>query len=903
MKKHSKLLALCLACIMMMQVVPITASGDTATAGEYAPSQSVNRNTTGEETLDASTTVKAASGIIEEILWKPLNDTSVGVQMADGCEITENVIHLTVKLRQAAKSVTVVVDGMTLTGLPEDTTASYEVELLNGLHNILITINDGDRIYTERMNFSVKGGAGYPQVSLAIPQQLCLGETKTISLAAEHIEDMESIQMQMHMSKKLKVKNVQLADGVVGGYVWFGGNLRFDLRIVDPSVITGNALVTLELYAPIQIGPTEAPWTAASVAVVYKEASSFGKTENFIGSVNVADAMTSIPAQYTVSGWNYAVTGSRYAVFIEDAAGNPAANVSIYEIIGQQTELLGVTDTDGKFVATFTEKGVHELYAVDGEDRSSAIYSVKAYEAVGEQDGTPYMIQYAGFVTGGKSITWMSNYNAAGSAAQVRLATREDMKGAVVIRGVSNYMLYESSLSINRVNEVILGNLDANTTFYYQVGDGKVWSEVASFQPKTASAEINIALLGDLRGDATENLDLVAQAIRASGVNYDFAIRTGAVFRDTLDYDSYAVLASPLFLGGMDIIHTATGNEFDNAICNRVFSTKQKVQHYVYGDVYVAVINSVADANELDSMLKAIAIEAKNNGSKWQILSIGDAQTILDESARRQIEIAGIDLVISGTDCNYFRTESIRCGEVTEKNGVTYMSCGSMIVKEPIENPESYVASSDSYNALYVSLTVTADQLTAHVYNVLPDGSTVEIDTLVKTHFVCAEGDHVYRIDQNQNDLLVCEVCDHTRSMAGYVGFIGISRFYMFYDNGTFTKGWINHNGRLYYVDESVGVARDGEITVNGHTFLLKNYILVEGAWVEENGTRKLLWGSDYLMNTWHTQAGVTYYFLADGTMATGVVEITSVDEQGVSVVETYVFDENGALIGLQENA
>jgi hypothetical protein len=35
--------------------------------------------------------------------------------------------------------------------------------------------------------------------------------------------------------------------------------------------------------------------------------------------------------------------------------------------------------------------------------------------------------------------------------------------------------------------------------------------------------------------------------------------------------------------------------------------------------------------------------------------------------------------------------------------------------------------------------------------------------------------------------------------------------------------------------------------------------------------------------------------------MATGTVDISTVNEQGETVVETYIFDENGALIGKQE--
>ena len=77
--------------------------------------------------------------------------------------------------------------------------------------------------------------------------------------------------------------------------------------------------------------------------------------------------------------------------------------------------------------------------------------------------------------------------------------------------------------------------------------------------------------------------------------------------------------------------------------------------------------------------------------------------------------------------------------------------------------------------------------------------------------------------------------------------------------------------------------------------------MLVEGAWIEEDGARKLMWAGELLENTWHTQQGVTYYFLSDGTMAIGEVEISSENDLGETVVETFIFDENGALIGKKE--
>jgi hypothetical protein len=215
-------------------------------------------------------------------------------------------------------------------------------------------------------------------------------------------------------------------------------------------------------------------------------------------------------------------------------------------------------------------------------------------------------------------------------------------------------------------------------------------------------------------------------------------------------------------------------------------------------------------------------------------------------------------------------------------------------------NGDGFAFTSDSYNALYVSINTTDDQLTITVYDVRPDGSSAVIDQYTKELVHCDEDDHLYRYILVQS-ILVCDYCGHTRPISGYVGLLGIGSYYMFYDNGDFMKGWRSKGDKVYYLNENTGIALDGIQEINGYTYVFKNYELAEGAWIEENGARKLMWAGKLLENTWHTQAGVTYYFLNDGAMATGEVEISSVNDLGETVVETYVFDENGALIGKKD--
>lgn len=76
------------------------------------------------------------------------------------------------------------------------------------------------------------------------------------------------------------------------------------------------------------------------------------------------------------------------------------------------------------------------------------------------------------------------------------------MTGAVEVEGTSRLISYSSSKQINRVNGVSLTGLTAGSTYYYQVGDGSVWSDVRSFTVPAAEKQTRFFLLADIQEEA-----------------------------------------------------------------------------------------------------------------------------------------------------------------------------------------------------------------------------------------------------------------------------------------------------------------------------------------------------------------------------------------------------------------
>jgi hypothetical protein len=262
-------------------------------------------------------------------------------------------------------------------------------------------------------------------------------------------------------------------------------------------------------------------------------------------------------------------------------------------------------------------------------------------------------------------------------------------------------------------------------------------------------------------------------------------------------------------------------------------------------------------------------------------------------------ERGGIDLVLSGDECNFARTESLRKGKVTVKNGVTYMVCGSAGEKAgEITNGEFSVTDSD-FNALYISVTADQNSLTVTVYDVLADGTVEVIDSFTKTQHVCDGDSHMYRFGIN-SDYLICDYCGAKEEVVGYEGVISMNDQYMYFQSKGFASGWKMHDGKYYYFSPKNYLAVDGVQTINGFTYVFEDCVLVEGCWVTHGSDKRLMWGGSILTSTWHTQAGKTYYFLPNGVCATGTVQIPTVNENGETVMETYLFDEDGSLIGKQ---
>ncbi len=829
--------------------------------------------------------------------------------LKDGMAVARNYIRVRFLLSTAPTAVEVTVNGSPADVEINRNMIMVTAELINGTHEMTITMHNGSTVTEDAVGFTVIGDEFYPTLNVTPSADLHIGQTKDFLVTGSNIGDISKLAMTISLTKQLRVEDVIIPDGLVGSFIWFRGELKLNLEITDPAAIQGDVLATIRVNAPTTITPgTELSWSVNAASFTLVDEPAFAYSEHLFPSFKPAE-MTAVAEEYiSIVGSGSPAIGMPYTLMVKNQLDEPIVGASVYVVVNELPELLGTTDENGMLTTDFfTSLGEYELFAVDvSGTTSSARFAVKVYEYVGLEDGTPYAIRFGTPVANGKTITWMSNYLTTMHSAQIRLSFSADMSNAVTLQGVSNLGQYGGSgLIVNRYNSVTLNNLVPGTVYYYQVGDGITWSEVRAFTAKAPDETVNIAVFGDVHDSA--NMELIANAIRDGEVDYDFGILTGSLVANGAQYADVADKVNAIGkLPAMDMIYVSNDAEKKSTAANALFNTGKEYETFVYGNVFVAVIHVTEDEATLASNLNKMVKDAQDSQTEWQILCLrqspystdpSNAASLVAQHVPVKAEWAGIDLVLSSSDLHYARTDALKNGEITEENGVTYIICGSSDDKTAIADTEGYCVTSDAYNALYVSLEIQSDSMKITAYDVKADGSIEIVDEIIKTHFVCRDGEHVYRYGVS-TEYIYCERCGAKTTVSrDFSGVLLIEGLWMYYENGGFSTGW-KHNGRdVYYFSPSNYMGVNGSQLIDGYVYLFEDYVLVEGAWFEEDGIYKLMWAGEMLTNTWHTQSGKTYYFFEDGSCATGEVEITFTNENGESVTGTYLFGDDGVLI------
>ena len=490
-----------------------------------------------------------------------------------------------------------------------------------------------------------------------------------------------------------------------------------------------------------------------------------------------------------------AIAGMPTELTVTDVNGANVSLANIYQVNSDGTSTkLGSTNMKGTFTKTFDVAGEYTFYAEKNGSGRSWNQRVIVCERTTENGGKPFGILTNGVtVPGTKSITWLTQINGSDAKAQVKYSNSEDLSGVTPVEGTSSLQTFVQSSHGDalRCNKVTLTGLTPGTTYYYQVGDGRTWSDTQSFKTSVANADTtNFFILGDIQTGNTANLAAALEKLRAG--SYDFGVQTGDAIDNVTMYETHCrpflnTLNSGT-LGGVDLIHVLGNHEYygdaDGKISKAIYDLPESAQNswykMEYGKVCVVVVNH---GTKLSQTLVDIA-ENLTTDCVWKILVAhepiyGTESVSATPEILESIEKAGFDFVFGGDDHAYARTYPMIRGEKqteNSRNGVVYFVCGDLSGKSnKFENREYYACAKPhtEYEGMY--LTVQATEASFTVKAIKYDGT--ELDSYTKTRTDCELGKHTVN-GTSKYDMtagtITCAVCGTALKPEGDYAFSGL---------------------------------------------------------------------------------------------------------------------------------
>jgi hypothetical protein len=558
----------------------------------------------------------------------------------------------------------------------------------------------------------------------------------------------------------------------------------------------------------------------------------------------------SLSAYYTVEA-GISVSGYPTTLTVTDINGDVCQNVDIYV----NNTLAGSTDENGQFNAEISKtlKGA-ETFTVSAKDSDGKVSFTTTITVMGVSSSevpTGIATVATDNNTTSQTITWLSSYSTSACRAMVQYSTNADMTDAVTLEGTATAHAFETSKDSALINTVTITGLTPGTKYYYQVGNGiaeegsetptvSTWSKVYSFKTSAEDAETtkffvvgDTQMSGNTESDASY-IDLLNQiAGRVEG--YDFGIQTGDYVDNGGNYAMWEEIQTVFgnSFSGIDIIHTNGNHEYfgdSTGVASALIYNRSGDYYSVeYGNVYVAVINLNAN---LEEALAWLVEDAQSSNADWKVLSIHQPAyyTNVNGGSERYnrlvpsaAEQAGINVVFSGHDHSYSRTQPMVGGQVDENNGVVYFTCGDLGEKSrninyaAVNTEEfNFAFITQDYSALYLDIEATSDTLSI----IAMDADGKQIDN-TELHKLCYNG-HTYEYDKSSGKLY-CTVCEteSTPADAQCNGWINVkdSDEQVYFIAGVLQTGWTQIGKEMHHFADDGTVH---EVTKNDPTTCTK---------------------------------------------------------------------------------
>ncbi|WIV21320.1 S-layer homology domain-containing protein [Paenibacillus polygoni] len=414
---------------------------------------------------------------------------------------------------------------------------------------------------------------------------------------------------------------------------------------------------------------------------------------------------------------------------------------------------------------------------------------------------------FYGDTTSSKGFTWYTSKQLTDSTVQVikKTGAEPDFDKALTFTGTST----ESTNSQEElVHKAEASKLEANTKYYYRVGDKKqgIWSKTGIFQTAPQSGAFTFIDIADTQAKTEEEAILSAETLEKAlqtVTDAQFVVHNGDIVDKGTKEEQWDWLLghSQDSLLQTTIVPSAGNHEDENYAFYEHFhinepdgSATETGAYYSfdYSNAHFIVLNSNEDSAEYANFskeqvewLKKDAAAAKKAGARWIIVNIHkgpyttsnhatDEDIMGANGVRNQIAPLmaelDIDFVMQGHDHIYARTKPITSeGKATSPEKITETLNGETI--EYSVNPDGsiymipatagpkvyYKNKSEELGDSYYRLFEKAEEHHAAIYGPDPDKNDRPKRSQVQNFVgIKVDGDKLtavtYEIDQNKNE-------------------------------------------------------------------------------------------------------------------------------------------------------
>lgn len=308
------------------------------------------------------------------------------------------------------------------------------------------------------------------------------------------------------------------------------------------------------------------------------------------------------------------------------------------------------------------------------------------------------------------------------------------------------------AISDYKSNNVTVSGLEEGNTYYYSYTKNGLWSKIYSFTVQP-SDEFTFLYVSDAQigrsGDETLEEVLVRDTC---GWNYTvdkmltaypdaaFAVSGGDQFQSPDSLTQMRAYLSPEKLRSLPVANTIGNHDSDSTLYGDIFNNPNEVfelfgdeagtgYYYSYGDALFITVNSNNTSITDTARVIRKAIKAYPD-AKWRIVTMHHnpySASLADGeySEERLIfsalyDCCDIDLVLSGHDHLYSRTNTMYGGKITDREGTVYLqsssASGSNYDPLPEETASFIVSSFDVRVPTYTAFTVSGNSLSGTTY-------------------------------------------------------------------------------------------------------------------------------------------------------------------------------------------